>query len=202
MKKEYLAKVNGIYRIVEDHEVVSGRIEIPEDADCLVGYNQKLEDGDWSTHWFGKIKNGLVNEIHEDHESSYHNTVEGLVERGQMLWQRQPENQNPLDGVKWLEGDLKEAKLDKQLSKVDLTLLERQSQYGCFEDVAFVTQGIIALLRKCNYDNMPQPHQMALYMIASKMARLVNGDHNHLDSWHDIGGYSKLIENLIGGENE
>jgi hypothetical protein len=89
-----------------------------------------------------------------------------------------------------------------ELSKVDVTLLERQSQYGCFEDVAFVTQGIIDLLRKCKYDNMPKSHQMALYMIASKMARLVNGDHNHIDSWHDIGGYSKLIENLIGGESE
>uniref|UniRef100_A0AB39C8U9 DUF6378 domain-containing protein n=1 Tax=Acinetobacter phage vB_AbaM-SPB TaxID=3236747 RepID=A0AB39C8U9_9CAUD len=85
---------------------------------------------------------------------------------------------------------------------VEGTLAERQKTYGCFEDVATVTEEIIKALKIGNYDNMPNPHKMAMYMIASKMARLANGDHNHLDSWHDIGGYSKLIEKLIGGENE
>lgn len=85
---------------------------------------------------------------------------------------------------------------------VEGTLAERQKSYGCFEDVATVTEEVIKALRIANYDNMPKPHKMAMYMIASKMARLVNGDFNHLDSWHDIGGYSKLIEKLIGGENE
>lgn len=85
---------------------------------------------------------------------------------------------------------------------VEGTLAERQKSYGCFEDVATVTEEIIKALKIGNYDNMPKPHKMAMYMIASKMARLVNGDFNHLDSWHDIGGYSKLIEKLIGGENE
>lgn len=80
---------------------------------------------------------------------------------------------------------------------VDTTLSERQASYGCFEDVAFVTENIIGALKKCNYDSMPHTHRMAMYMIASKMARLVNGDCNHLDSWHDICGYAKLIEDLI-----
>lgn len=83
---------------------------------------------------------------------------------------------------------------------IDATLSERQSTYGNFEDVAFVTENIINVLKKCNYDYMPHTHKMAMYMIASKMARLVNGDCDHLDSWHDIGGYSKLIEKLIKGE--
>ena len=48
------------------------------------------------------------------------------------------------------------------------------------------------------YDRSSQnPHRMALYMIASKMARIVNGDFNSIDGWHDIGGYSKLIEDLL-----
>lgn len=85
---------------------------------------------------------------------------------------------------------------------VESTLAERQKSYGCFEDVATVTEEIIKALKIGNYDNMPKPHKMAMYMIASKMARLVNGDFNSIDGWHDIGGYSKLIENLIGGENE
>lgn len=86
---------------------------------------------------------------------------------------------------------------------VDATLAERQSTYGNFEDVAFVTENIMSVLAKVRPDglkDLPNAHRMALYMIASKMARIVNGDFNHLDSWHDIGGYSKLIEKLIKGE--
>ena len=49
---------------------------------------------------------------------------------------------------------------------------------------------------------MPYAHEEALHMICSKIARIMNGDINHLDSWHDIGGYSKLIEDLIGDGNE
>lgn len=86
---------------------------------------------------------------------------------------------------------------------VDATLAERQSTYGNFEDVAFVTENIMSILaqvRVNGLNDLPNTHRMALYMIASKMARIVNGDFNHLDSWHDIGGYAKLIEKLIKGE--
>ena len=83
---------------------------------------------------------------------------------------------------------------------IEATLAERQAQYGCFEDVAFVTENIMATLSKVRSNgltDLPYTHRMALYMIASKMARIVNGDFNHKDSWHDIGGYSKLIEDLL-----
>ena len=93
------------------------------------------------------------------------------------------------------------AEVARQQSKnIDATLAERQSQYGSFEDVAFVTENIMSTLAKVRSNrlhDLPHTHRMALYMIASKMARIVNGDFNHLDSWHDIGGYSKLIEDLI-----
>lgn len=90
-----------------------------------------------------------------------------------------------------------------QQQTIEATLAERQAQYGCFEDVARTTGKIMEALsevRVNGLNDLPYPHRMALYMIASKMARIVNGDFNHLDSWHDIGGYSKLIEKLINGE--
>lgn len=83
---------------------------------------------------------------------------------------------------------------------IEATLAERQAQYGCFEDVAFVTENIMATLSKVHSNgltDLPHTHRMALYMIASKMARIVNGDFNYRDNWHDIGGYSKLIEDLL-----
>lgn len=87
---------------------------------------------------------------------------------------------------------------------VEATIAERQSTYGSFEDVAFVTENIMSVLghvRLNGLSELPTTHRMALYMIASKMARIVNGDFNHLDSWHDIGGYAKLIEDLIKENN-
>lgn len=83
---------------------------------------------------------------------------------------------------------------------VDTTLAERQTQYGCYEDVAQVTQQILAALRIGNYEKLPAPMKESLHMIASKMARIVNGDPEYFDNWHDIGGYAKLIEKLIKGE--
>ena len=63
-----------------------------------------------------------------------------------------------------------------------------------------LTQQILSALRIGNYDELPAPMKESLHMIASKMARIVNGDPEYLDNWHDIGGYAKLIEKLIKGE--
>ena len=93
---------------------------------------------------------------------------------------------------------------DEPQQSIEATLAERQSTYGNFEDVAFVTENIMSILaqaRSNGLNDLPHTHRMALYMIASKMARIVNGDFNHLDSWHDIGGYSKLVEDLIKENN-
>ena len=121
-----------------------------------------------------------------------------------VVWHRhtQPEALPFLDDEPSLNDQYAEIEKVRQ-SKIDETLAERQAQYGCFEDVAFVTESIMGILSKVRgngLQDLPNAHRMALYMIASKMARIVNGDFNHLDSWHDIGGYAKLIEKLIEGE--
>lgn len=85
-----------------------------------------------------------------------------------------------------------------ELKGVDATLAEREAQYGSFIGVANTTGQLMSvLLNSKNGQTLPYAHQEALHMICSKMARIVNGDHNHLDSWHDICGYAKLIENNI-----
>ena len=90
-------------------------------------------------------------------------------------------------------------------SAIEATPAERQAQYGCFEDVAFVTENIMATLSKVRSNgltDLPHTHRMALYMIASKMARIVNGDFNSIDGWHDISGYATLVERLIDGRSD
>jgi hypothetical protein len=34
-------------------------------------------------------------------------------------------------------------------------------------------------------------------MIFSKLARIINGDANHIDSWLDIAGYAKLVSDRL-----
>lgn len=165
------------------------KIEIPEGATSLLysESNNKLKH-------FTNNKNKLMAlyDIEDGCRHWYGDAADYMhMSNVDILWQRKEKSV--------VDAEVFE---DEKKKTIDDTLNERQSQYGCFEDVAFATENIIGILKRCGYDNMPNTHKMAMYMIVSKMARLVNGDHNHLDSWHDIGGYSKLIENLIGGENE
>ena len=115
-----------------------------------------------------------------------------------VLWQRhaQPEELPFLDSLNDQYAEIEQVRQQS----IEATLAERQAQYGCFEDVARTTGKIMEALsevRVNGLNDLPYPHRMALYMIASKMARIVNGDFNYRDNWHDIGGYSKLIEDLL-----
>lgn len=225
--KEYLEPMpNGDYRYHKDEGIMIGGdwIEIPEGAEVAVYYKYKDRVFFWKdagkTHWgeSSRLQLGWY-----DCSANMFAGLDGFLsewaDQATVIWKRETLNDQVASAEtarqsekvlrEILEGDLPEfdfeaidAFIESNVEKsgVEKTLSERQSQYGCFEDVAHVTQGMIHLMRQCGYDNMPQPHQMALSMIASKIARIVNGDCNHLDSWHDIGGYSKLIENLIEGK--
>jgi len=89
-----------------------------------------------------------------------------------------------------------------EIEKVRQTLNQRQEQYGSFEDVAMITEQMVDVMRKGYYENLAYNQKMALYMICSKMARIVNGNPNHKDSWHDIAGYATLIDNELESEKD
>lgn len=77
---------------------------------------------------------------------------------------------------------------------IETTLGERQKTYGDFSDVAHRAQSIKAALRCSRRWNMLASCQReSLEMIANKLARILEGDCNHIDSWHDIAGYSQLV---------
>ena len=217
--KEYLVKqADGSYELVMRGIVgKDDDIEVPEGAQLATAC------GKFIAFW----KNGAVFFIGDDKEWDFHYDLDHseymkvTEDRGsKIIWQRhtQPEElpfiddgiidcreaiqeiYKPTDfGASSLNDQYAEIEQVRQQT-IDATLAERQSQYGNFEDVAFVTENIMATLAKARSNglrDLPHTHRMALYMIASKMARIVNGDFNHLDGWHDIGGYSKLIEDLI-----
>ena len=89
---------------------------------------------------------------------------------------------------------------------VNNTLEERGSRYGKFADHAVIAQGIQDTMRKApKWDQLDADMKQALSVIADKIARILNGDPFYGDNWHDIQGYSKLIEdriNMISDEPE
>ena len=89
------------------------------------------------------------------------------------------------------------------MTDLNATLAERGSHYGDFRGHSEVTQDLKAIidmhLERRNKALAPD-QQEALEMIAHKIGRIINGDPDYADSWHDIAGYAQLVENRLNGE--
>lgn len=84
------------------------------------------------------------------------------------------------------------------MSTVDKTLEERGNRYGEFDLHAKITQNIKrAMVDSDNWATLPDDMKEALEMIAHKVGRILNGDPNYHDSWHDIIGYTRLVEQRL-----
>ena len=78
------------------------------------------------------------------------------------------------------------------------TLEERQQSYGTFMNNAQIAQRLKAAMgQDTKFIFLAPDQQEALDQIASKIGRLLSGDSNHVDSWHDIAGYATLVENRL-----
>ena len=79
--------------------------------------------------------------------------------------------------------------------QVEDTLKERGTRYGDFTDNARVSQDFQIMIRSHpNYITLDHVKREALTVIMQKIARILNGDPNYRDNWHDIQGYAKLAE--------
>lgn len=84
---------------------------------------------------------------------------------------------------------------------IDATLAERGARYGEFKDHAVIAQGLQDTMRAApGWTRLAADQKQALSVVADKIARMLNGDPNYIDNWHDIIGYSKLVENRLLGE--
>ena len=206
MKEYLIPSRNYKYILTDAREALEPHakdwIEIPEGAEIL------STDGDGVGLIFWKDGFNLVVGLDDHWDETFRSFKDlfPMYPRRKVLWQR-PTKPEALpfidDNPQSLNEQYAEIEQVRQQS-IDATLAERQSTYGSFEDVAFVTENIMSVLgsvRVNGLSELPHTHRMALYMIASKMARIVNGDFNHFDSWHDISGYAKLVEDLIKENN-
>lgn len=81
---------------------------------------------------------------------------------------------------------------------IDATLAERGSRYGDFTDHARVCQSLKHVMaQQPGWQRLSDVQKQALEVIADKQARILTGDPDYADNWHDIQGYAKLVEDRL-----
>jgi hypothetical protein len=89
---------------------------------------------------------------------------------------------------------------------IEKTLAERGNRYGDFADHARLCQDLKSLMQNfapaswttsAQWNHLSDVQKQALEVIADKIARILSGDPNYADNWHDIQGYAKLVEDRL-----
>ena len=90
---------------------------------------------------------------------------------------------------------MREERINKMTKDITETLGQREGRYGEYVHVAATAQQLKETLRGGDSWGIMEAYmQESLDLIANKLARIVNGDPFYDDSWHDVGGYAKLVE--------
>ena len=83
-------------------------------------------------------------------------------------------------------------------NKIEDTIKERDNNYGSYSNMCIIVQNIKDVMRDTpNWPGLTDDKKESLETMATKIGRILNGDPEHYDSWHDIVGYAKLIENTL-----
>lgn len=84
------------------------------------------------------------------------------------------------------------------MSDIQDTLDTRQESYGNFLEQSQIARKLQWDMQITpNWNSLDADQQASLQMIAVKIARILNGNPNHTDSWHDIAGYATLVEERL-----
>ena len=74
---------------------------------------------------------------------------------------------------------------------IQKTLKARQKTHGNFATHAVISQQLKSVMREHGLLELAPDQIEALEMIAHKIARVLNGNPDHHDHWHDISGYAE-----------
>ncbi|MFP5338088.1 MAG: hypothetical protein ACLGIW_06290 [Gammaproteobacteria bacterium] len=86
-------------------------------------------------------------------------------------------------------------------NKLAQTLAERGSRYGDFTDHARICQNLKrTMCAEAGWGRLTDVQKQSLEVIADKVGRILSGDPNYADNWHDIQGYAKLAEDRLPPE--
>lgn len=83
------------------------------------------------------------------------------------------------------------------MTDINDTLSQRGKTHGKYEDHARYTQEIKDIIRgSVSYPRLSQDQRETLEMIAHKLGRILAGNPDFFDHWHDIAGYATLSAKL------
>jgi hypothetical protein len=85
---------------------------------------------------------------------------------------------------------------------VNETLKERGHVHGNFDLNAKASQALKLVIKEHNLNSFSPAQQEGLDNICQKIARILVGNPDHTDHWHDIAGYATLVEKSIIGEDK
>ena len=81
------------------------------------------------------------------------------------------------------------------MEKINDTLSSRQNVHGDFSENAAYAQQFKNIIKESrNFSILSPVQKESLDLIVHKIARILAGDVNHADHWHDIAGYATLVE--------
>lgn len=117
--------------------------------------------------------------------------------------QAQAEVVAAVEAVQKTVQELKPGEFVQADTNVDAILNERAGNYGPFATQATIAQRLKHVAHTAAGEQgktFATDQAEALDMIFSKIARILNGDPNHLDSWTDIAGYATLVADRLKGK--
>ena len=97
-----------------------------------------------------------------------------------------------------------EFKKTVQAPSVNTLLQERALQYGTFVSLAKTAQEFKSVLYRelgARNKRLADDQAESLDMILHKIARIINGNADHVDSWADIAGYATLVAERLQGRS-
>lgn len=85
---------------------------------------------------------------------------------------------------------------------IETTLQERGKTHGDFTENSAISQRVKSMMRSAeNWRRLEDYQREALEMTAHKIGRILAGDPNQTDHWHDIAGYATLVEKALHKSN-
>lgn len=84
---------------------------------------------------------------------------------------------------------------------VDATIAGRKAVHGDYATQSLVSMNLLRAMRQATgYYYLSSAQEEALLLIAVKIGRILTGNPNEKDHWHDIAGYARLVENILDGK--
>ena len=84
------------------------------------------------------------------------------------------------------------------MESIDAILKERGNRYGNYQDFSETSQTLKEFVRTLSgWDRLKSYQKESIDMILHKMARIINGDPDYVDSWRDMEGYAKLVVDIL-----